>query len=70
MTFLMVSIVQIVLDITSLAKLAGGWLMLSAANLLHVEIVHAASSHSYLHSIASSDLYHNLGMVNKCLFNQ
>lgn len=67
----MVAIVQTVLEITSLAKLAGGWLMLSAVSLLQVEIVDAVDdNHSYLHSVISLDLYHNLVIVNKCLFNQ
>lgn len=71
MTFSMVATVQTVLEITSLAKLAGGWLMLSSASLLQVEIVDAVDdTHSYWHSVISLELCHNLVTANKCLFNQ
>lgn len=37
LTFSMVAIVQIVLEITSLARLTGGWLVLSSAKFISVE---------------------------------
>lgn len=71
LTFSMVAIVRTVLEITSLAKLAGGWLMLSSASLLPVEVVDAVDdNHSCLHSVISLDLYRDLVTVNKCLFIQ
>lgn len=57
LTFSMVAIVQAVLEITSLATLAGGRLMLSSAGLWQVETVDAVDDNrSYLHGVTSLDL--------------
>lgn len=60
-------------EITSLVKVAGLWLMPSCLLqvFLQVEIGDAdGDNHSYVHSVILLDLYHNLGTVSKCLFNQ